>query len=164
MNPISTCGADVETTEHFLLRCLCFSTQRTELFNTLYNHDSSFSKLNSKDKVAYLLHVSTSNSNSLNKNITEHVNKFLKSMGRFNEWQCYLTSEKEIILVFLVSLWSLFCKFNTAFFNFLILTQYYYLYLATSINWIIPNQFCFSWFHFQLFYSYLLQLVATRYK
>ena len=104
VNLISTCGADVETTEHSLLRCHCFSTQRTELFNTLYNHDSSFSKLNCKDKVAYLLYVSTSNSNSLNKNITEYVNKFLKSMGRLNERQCYLTSEKETILVFLISL------------------------------------------------------------
>ena len=71
----------VETTEHFLLRCHYFSTQGTELFDNLYNLDSSFSKLNTKDKVTYLLYGSTSNSNSLSKDFTEHVILFLKSTG-----------------------------------------------------------------------------------
>ena len=67
VNPMCQCSAEVETTEHFFLHCHCFSTQRTELFNALYNLNSSFAKLNSNDKVAYILHGSTSNSNSLNK-------------------------------------------------------------------------------------------------
>ena len=85
VNPVCPCGAEVKTAEHFLLRCQCFSTRRIELFNNLYNVDSSFSKLNTKDKVAYLLHGSTNNSNDLNKDITEHVMKFLKSTYRFNK-------------------------------------------------------------------------------
>ena len=33
VNPMCPCGADAETTEHFLLRCHCFSTQTSELFD-----------------------------------------------------------------------------------------------------------------------------------
>ena len=71
VNPICPCGAKVDTTELFLQR---------------YSLDSSFLKLNTKNKVAYLLYGSTSNSKSLNKDITaEHAIKFLKSSGPFNK-------------------------------------------------------------------------------
>ena len=66
---MSPCGVDVETTEHFPLRCLCFFTQRSELF----------------EKVAYLLYRSTSNSSSLGKDVIKLVIKFLKSADRFNK-------------------------------------------------------------------------------
>ena len=48
-------------------------------------HDPSFSKLNTKEKVTYLLYDSTSNSSSLNKDIVKLVIKFLKSTSRFNK-------------------------------------------------------------------------------
>ena len=35
INPMCACGADVETTEHFLLHCHFYSTQRLELFDNL---------------------------------------------------------------------------------------------------------------------------------
>ena len=54
LNPMCLWWADVETTEHFPLHFHCFSTQRTELYNNLYSLDLSFSKLNTKDKVACL--------------------------------------------------------------------------------------------------------------
>ena len=85
VNPLRPCGTDVETTEHFLLRCHCFSTQRSELLNYLYRLDPSFSKLNTKEQVAYLLYGSRSSSSSLNKEVVKLVIKFLKSTGRFNE-------------------------------------------------------------------------------
>ena len=44
VNPMRPCGTDEETTEHFLLRCHCFFTQRSELFDYLYRLDPSFSK------------------------------------------------------------------------------------------------------------------------
>ena len=69
VNPMCSCGTDVETTEHFLLPCHCFSSQRSELFNYLYRLDPSFSKLNTKDKVAYLLYGSRSNLSGLNKDV-----------------------------------------------------------------------------------------------
>ena len=55
VNPMCPCGAEVDTTEHFLLPCHYFFTQRIKLFANLYNLHSSFSKLNTKDKTAYLL-------------------------------------------------------------------------------------------------------------
>ena len=79
------CGTNVKTTEHFLQCCHCFSTQRSELFDCLCGLDSTFSKLNTKGKVAYLLHGSRNNSSSLNKDVIELVIKFFKSTGRFNE-------------------------------------------------------------------------------
>ena len=77
-NPMCLCRGEEETTEHFLLRCHCFSTQRIDIFNNLYNLDSSFSKLNTNTN-------SASNSNNLNKDITEQVIKFLKSTVRFSK-------------------------------------------------------------------------------
>ena len=85
VNTLRPCGTDVETTEHLLLRCHCFSTQRSELFNYLYRLDLSFSKLNTKEKVTYLLYGSRSNSSSLNKEVIKLVIKFLKSTDRFNK-------------------------------------------------------------------------------
>ena len=79
------CGSDIETTEYFFLPCHCFSTQRSELFHYLYRLDASFPKLNTKEKVAYLLYSSRSNSSSLNKEVSKLVIKFLKSTGPFNE-------------------------------------------------------------------------------
>ena len=35
INPMCACGTDVETTEHFLLRCHFYSTLRVELFENL---------------------------------------------------------------------------------------------------------------------------------
>ena len=85
INLMCPCGTDVETTEHFLLRCHCFSTQKSELFDYLYRLDLSFSKLNTKEKVAYLLYGSRNNSSSLNKEVIKLVIKFLKSTDRFNK-------------------------------------------------------------------------------
>ena len=78
------CGTDAETTEHFHLRCHYFSTQRSELFDYLYRLDPPFSKLTTKEKVAYLLYSSRSSWSSLHK-VIKLVIKFLKSTGDFNE-------------------------------------------------------------------------------
>ena len=85
VNPMCPCGIEVETNEHFLLRCHCFSSQRSELFDNLYNLDPSFPKLNNKEKVVYLLYGLTSNPNTLNKVVINLVIKFLKSTARFDK-------------------------------------------------------------------------------
>ena len=92
-SPMCPCGTDVETTEHFLLHCHCFSTQRSELFDHLYRLDPPFSKLNTKEKLACLLYGSRSNLSSLNKEVIKLVIKFLKSTGLFNEPLIFLTNE-----------------------------------------------------------------------
>ena len=101
------CGTDVETTEYFLLRCHCFSTQRSQLFDYLYRLDPPFSKLNPKDKVAYLLYLSRCNSSDLNKEVIKLVIKFLKSTCRFNEPLIFLTNEMLSFLQNLLQRWPL---------------------------------------------------------
>ena len=93
VNPMCPYGTDAETTEHFLLRCHCFTTQRSELFDYLYRLDPSFSKLNTKEKVTYLQYGSRSNSSSLSKEVIKLVIKFVKWTGCFNELLIYLTNE-----------------------------------------------------------------------
>ena len=102
VNCMCQCGTDVETTEHFLLRFHCFSTQRYKLFDYLYRLDTSFSKLNTKEKVAYLLYGSRSNSSSSNKEVIKLVIKFLKSTGRFNKPLIFLTNEMSSFLQYLL--------------------------------------------------------------
>ena len=49
------CGTEVETSEHFLLRCRFYSTLRLELFENLEKIDPNFLNLNEKDQVNVLL-------------------------------------------------------------------------------------------------------------
>ena len=86
VNPMCPCETEVETNEHFLLRCHCFSSLRSQLFNNLYNPDPSFSKLNNKEKLAYLFYGSINKPNTLNKVVINLVIKFLlKSTGCFDK-------------------------------------------------------------------------------
>ena len=79
------CGADVETTEHFLLRCHVYSTQWFELFDNLERANSDFKNLNVKDHVLFLLHSSKTNSSeNFNQNNIKIIIKYLKKTGRFD--------------------------------------------------------------------------------
>ena len=49
------CGSEVETTEHFLLRCHLYSPQRLELFENLEKVESSFLNLEVKEKVSFFI-------------------------------------------------------------------------------------------------------------
>ena len=46
------CESEVETTQHFLLRCYLYFPQRLELLENLKKVDSSFLNLKVKDKVS----------------------------------------------------------------------------------------------------------------
>ena len=48
------CESEVETIEHFLLRCHLYSSQRLELFENLEKVDSSFLNSKVKEKVSFL--------------------------------------------------------------------------------------------------------------
>ena len=64
INPMWTCGADVETTEHFLMRCHFYSTQRFELFDNPERVNSDFKNVSGKDQVSFMLYSSkTKNQN-----------------------------------------------------------------------------------------------------
>ena len=60
INAICACGSEVETTEHFLLRCHLHSLQRLELFENLKKVDSNFLNLKVKEKACFLLYGSQS--------------------------------------------------------------------------------------------------------
>ena len=85
INIMCACGSEVETTEHFHLRCHLYSPQRLELFENLENVDSSFLNLNVKDKVSFLLYGSQSaTSKSSNHEILKFVINYIKEIGRFD--------------------------------------------------------------------------------
>ena len=67
-----TCGADVETTEHFLLHCHFYSTQRFELFNNLERAKVEFKILTDKDQVPFMLYNSKTNTS---KNLIQILSK-----------------------------------------------------------------------------------------
>ena len=78
------CGADIETTEHFLLHCHFYFTQRFELFNNLERPNPDFKILSDKDQVSFILYGSKTNaSENFNPNIIKIIIKYLKKTGRF---------------------------------------------------------------------------------
>ena len=127
VNSLRPRGTEVETNEHFLLGYNCFSSQRSELFDNLYNINASFSKLNNKEKVSYLLYVSTSNPNTLNKILINLVIKFLRSTVRLDK--SLIFDQRKVFFSFWFLFHSkafffFFCDRNYEF-------KYYYLYLAS---------------------------------
>ena len=73
------CGTEVGTTEHFLLRCQYYSTQRLELFENLEKVEPNFLSLSAKNQVLILLYGSRiNNSENLNQEILKHVISYLK--------------------------------------------------------------------------------------
>ena len=79
------CGSEVETAEHFHLRCHLYSSQRLELFGNLEKVDSSFLNLKVKDKVSFLSYGSQSaTSKSSNHEILRLVINYIKETGRFD--------------------------------------------------------------------------------
>ena len=55
INAMCACGSELETTEHFFLRCHLYSPQTLELFENLEKVDSSFLNLKSKEKVSFFI-------------------------------------------------------------------------------------------------------------
>ena len=85
INAMCACGSEVETTEHFLLRCHLYSPQRLELFENLEKVDSSFLNLKVKEKASFLLYGSQSaTSKSSNHEILKFVINYIKETGRFD--------------------------------------------------------------------------------
>ena len=85
INAMCACGNEVETTEHFLLRCHLYSPQRLELFENLEKVESNFFNLNIKDKVRFLLYgCESATSKNYNHEILKFVINYLKETGRFD--------------------------------------------------------------------------------
>ena len=82
VDPFCACGNEIETTEHFFLRCHFYSAQRKELFKSLEKLDPYFLKLNPKNQVLLLLYGSFVV--SFNRDILKNVIIYIKVTARFD--------------------------------------------------------------------------------
>ena len=73
INPMCVCRTKIEITEHFLLRCQFYSTQRLELFENLEKVEPNFLCLIAKNQFLILLYGSRTNSENLNQEILKNV-------------------------------------------------------------------------------------------
>ena len=112
------CGTEIETAEHFFLRCHFNITQRLELFENLKKVDSNFFNLNEKDQVHVLLYGSlTNDSKCANQEIVKFVIAYVKTASRFD--RSLITNENYIFVIFKILFFiNMSCKLDT------------YLYLA----------------------------------
>ena len=85
ISPMCSCNTEIESNEHFLLRCHFYSSLRLELFDKLNKINSSFFKLSAKDQVNILLYgYSSEKPISLSGDIIKLVINFLIESGRFD--------------------------------------------------------------------------------
>ena len=86
VSPRCGCNAEIEDTEHFLLRCHIYSIQRFELFNNIKKVNPSFAQLDTTEQVNILLCGYPFNkSNALNQDIIKFIINFLKKYGHFGK-------------------------------------------------------------------------------
>ena len=78
------CGTEIETTEHFRLRCQFYITQILGLFENLEEVEPNFLSLSAKNQVLNLLCGSRTNSENLNQEIHKNVIYYLKATNRFD--------------------------------------------------------------------------------
>ena len=78
------CRTETETTEHFLLHCQFYSTQRLELFEKLEKVEPNFLSLSAKNQVLILFYGSQTNSQNPNQEILKNVIFYLKATTRFD--------------------------------------------------------------------------------
>ena len=85
VDPICTCGLEPETTLHYLLHCILFSTQRLDLLNNVFILNPSIKNCSNEKLLNVLLYGSEDFNWNLNKEILKATIKFLKRSERFND-------------------------------------------------------------------------------
>ena len=124
------CNAEIEDTEHFLLRCHFYSIQRFELFNNINKADPSFTQLDTEEQVNIMLYGYRSNKpNALNQDIIKSVITFLKKSGRLDKPLINLNQWFYVLLFFFlpICLLCVFCFFFVFLFWFLFLILFFFL-------------------------------------
>ena len=82
-NPLCNCGAATENIIQYLLRCLLYSVQRTELLNGVYKLDSTLQNSSENQLLAILLHGSETFALNVNKEIIRLTISYLKASEHF---------------------------------------------------------------------------------
>ena len=85
INPLCSCGEDIETTEHFFLHCPNFANLRLTLLNSLANIDSELTNINNKELTNILLYGSSKLDSALNNKVLSCSIQFILSSDRFSE-------------------------------------------------------------------------------
>ena len=85
LNPLCSCGNDVESAEHFLLHCPQFVNERRTLLSTLGNFNCSLLENTSKVLTQTLLFGTTSLSPNDNSKILSATIDFILSSKRFDK-------------------------------------------------------------------------------
>ena len=85
LNLLCSCGNDLESTEHFLLRCSQFVNERRTLLSVLGNFNCSFFENTGKVLTQTLLFGNTSLNPSDNSKILSATIDFILSTKRFDE-------------------------------------------------------------------------------
>ena len=85
LNPICSCGLDIESTSHSLLHCHTFDDERYTLLNTLNNIDCTLLELTKSSLSQTLLYRNTLFDKEKNTRIINATTEFILSTERFKE-------------------------------------------------------------------------------
>ena len=84
INPLCSCGENIETTEHFFLHCQNFNHFRLTLLNSLANIDPDLPNMGSKELTDLLLYGSSKFNTTFNNKILSCSIQFILSSNRFS--------------------------------------------------------------------------------
>ena len=85
LNPICSCGLDIESTSHFLLHCPTFNDERYTLLSILNNIDCKFLELTKSSLSQTLLLGNTLSDTEKNTLILNATTEYILSTDRFEE-------------------------------------------------------------------------------
>ena len=80
-----SCGAGIETTDHYLFRCQNFALVRSSFLNRVFEINVEFRNMNDLTLTSLLLFGSEKQTFDVNKKILNLTIQFLKDSGRFDE-------------------------------------------------------------------------------
>ena len=84
LNPLCSCGENIETTEHFFLHCQNFNNCRLTLLNGLANIDSDLINMASKELTNSLLYRSSKFDLAFNNKVFSCSIQFILSSNHFS--------------------------------------------------------------------------------
>ena len=79
------CGLEIESNQHFFLRCRFYHVERSELFNSLCNTDLAINELNENTIINLVLFGSDKYHKETNRKILLNCIAYLKATKRFDE-------------------------------------------------------------------------------
>ena len=85
LNPICSCGLDIESTSHFLLHCPTFNGEQYTLLSTLNNIDCKLLKLTKSSLLQTLSYGNTLFDKEKNTHILNATSEYILSTERFKE-------------------------------------------------------------------------------